>query len=62
MYQPNIYILKNGEQIQSIQVGKANIVLGQKNNRLTICDRAPNTKSKKARVICKCECRTIYSN
>ena len=46
------YILKNGDQIESIDIGKANIIIGQKNNRLTICDRAPNTKSKKARVIC----------
>lgn len=50
------YILKNGEQIVAIEVGKANIQIGQKNNRLTICDRAPNTKSKKTRVICQCEC------
>ena len=50
------YILKNGDQIESIDIGKANIIIGQKNNRLTICDRAPNTKSKKARVICLCDC------
>ena len=50
------YILKNGQQIESIDIGKANIKIGQRNNRLTICDRAPNTKSKKARVICLCDC------
>lgn len=50
------YILKDGSQVIAIQVGKAKIEIGQKNNRLIICDRAPNTKSKKARVICKCDC------
>ena len=51
------YILKDGTKIQSIDIGKAkSIIIGDKNNRLTICDRAPNTKSKKARVICKCDC------
>lgn len=52
----NFYTLKDGTVIQAIPIGKANIVIGEKNNRLTICDRAPNTKSKKARVICRCEC------
>lgn len=37
-------------------MGTANIIIGDKKNRLTICDRAPNTTSKKARVICKCDC------
>ena len=61
MYQEKQYILKDGTKINNIEIGRANIIIGQKNNRLTICDRAPNTKSKKARVICKCDCRTIYS-
>lgn len=53
----NIYTLKDGSQIESINIGRAKtIILGEKRNRLTICDRAPNTKSKKARVICKCDC------
>ena len=50
------YILKNGIIVKSIPIGKANIHIGDKNNRLTICDRGPNNKSKKARVICKCDC------
>lgn len=50
------YILKNGDMITAIPIGKANIIIGDKNNQLTICDRAPNTKSKKARVICQCNC------
>lgn len=51
------YILKDGTIINSIPIGKAKtIVLGEKNNRLTVCDRAPNTKSKKARVVCLCDC------
>ena len=51
-----LYTLKNGDIIEAIDIGKANIIIGDKNNRLTICDRAPNTKSKKARVICQCDC------
>ena len=50
------YILKDKTEIEAIEIGRANIVIGMKNNRLTICDRGPNTKSKKARVICKCDC------
>ena len=51
------YILKNGTNITAIDIGKAkSIIIGEKRNRLTICDRAPNTKSKKARVICLCDC------
>ena len=50
------YILKNGIEVEAIDIGKANIKIGEKNNRLIICDRAPNTKSKKARVICLCDC------
>lgn len=50
------YILKNGIIVKSIPIGKANIHIGDKNNRLTICDRGPNNKSKKARVICRCDC------
>lgn len=53
----NIYTLKDGTQISSIDIGKAkSIIIGEKKNRLTVCDRAPNTKSKKARVICLCDC------
>lgn len=52
-----IYTLKDGTQVESIDIGKAkSIIIGEKKNRLTVCDRAPNTKSKKARVICLCEC------
>ena len=50
------YILKDGTFIVAINKGKANINIGEKKNRLIICDRAPNTKSKKVRVICKCDC------
>ena len=50
------YILKNKEKIKGIGVGKAKISIGNKNNKLTVCDRAPNTKSKKTRVICLCDC------
>lgn len=50
------YILKDKTEIEAIEIGKANIIIGMKNNRLTICDRGPNTKSKKARVICLCDC------
>lgn len=52
----NKYILKNNLEIEAIPIGKANIHIGDKNNRLTICDRGPNNKSKKTRVICQCEC------
>ncbi len=51
------YILKDGANITAIDIGKAkSIIIGEKKNRLIICDRAPNTKSKKARVICLCDC------
>ena len=50
------YILKDGTFIIAIDKGKANINIGEKKNRLVIYDRAPNTKSKKVRVICKCDC------
>ena len=51
------YILKDGTEIEAIEVGLARTLkIGEKNNRLTVCDRAPNTKSKKARVICLCDC------
>lgn len=30
------YILKNGIEVKSIPIGKANIHIGEKNNRLTI--------------------------
>ena len=43
------YILKNGIVVKSIPIGKANIHIGDKNNRLIIYDRGPNNKSKKAR-------------
>ena len=41
------YILKNKEKIKAIGVGKAKISIGNKNNKLTVCDREQNTKSKK---------------
>lgn len=50
------YTLKNGEQVTAIEIGKAKIITGEKFNKLTILDRAPNTKSKKTRVICLCDC------
>ena len=50
------YILKDKTEVEAIDIGKARILIGNKNNRLTICDRGPNTKSKKARVICLCDC------
>ena len=50
------YTLKNGEQVTAIEIGKAKIIAGEKFNKLTILDRAPNTKSKKTRVICLCDC------
>lgn len=50
------YTLKDNTIITAIEKGKAQIIIGEKNNRLTLCDRAPNTKSKKTRVICKCDC------
>lgn len=52
----NKYILKNGQQVESIPIGKAKITIGLKNNRLTVCDRGPNPTSKKTQVICKCDC------
>ena len=50
------YILKNNETIESIPIGRTKIKIGEKINKLTICDRAPNGKGAKTRVICKCEC------
>lgn len=52
----DIYTLKDNTVIQAIEIGRANINIGDRQGRLVICDRAPNTKSKKARVICKCDC------
>ena len=55
-FQQKEYRLKDGTIINSVEIGLANISIGQaqKNGYLVICDRASNTKSKKARVICKC--------
>ena len=52
----NRYILKTGEIIEAIPIGRAKICIGEQNNRLTVCDRAPNTISKKPRVVCLCNC------
>lgn len=50
------YTLKSGVEIESIPIGNIKIKIGQTANRLTICDRAPNGKGKKTRVICQCKC------
>ena len=50
------YILKNGIEIESIPVGRAKIILNEKINNLTVCDRGPNGKGNKTRIICKCDC------
>lgn len=55
----NTYILKDKTEVEAIPIGKAKITIGDiaPDGRLTICDRAPNLpNSRKARVICKCEC------
>lgn len=50
------YTLKDGTVIESIPIGKIKVKIGEKQNRLTVCDRAPNGKGKKTRIICQCEC------
>lgn len=55
----NLYTLKDGTTVESIEIGKAKIKIGDisPDGMLTICDRAPNREgSRKARVICKCHC------
>ena len=57
------YTIKDGSVIESIPVGKAKITIGEKRNRLTLCDRGPTPASKKTKIICKCECGNyIYIN
>ena len=41
------YKLKNNKTVESIPIGKAKIKIGAKMHRLTVCDRGPNTLSKK---------------
>lgn len=50
------YLLKNQIEIESIPIGKAKIQIGEIKNRLKVCDRAPDGKGKKTRIICQCEC------
>lgn len=57
------YTLKDDSEIESIPIGKAKMTIGEKRNRLTLCDRGPTPPSKKTKVICKCECgKYIYIN
>lgn len=50
------YILKDKSKVESIPIGRAKIKIGETINRLTACDRGPNGKGQKSRVICKCGC------
>lgn len=50
------YILKDKSEVESIPIGRAKIKIGETINRLTVCDRGPNGKGQKSRVICKCDC------
>ena len=50
------YILKNGTEVESVPVGKTKIQIGEKRNRLTVCDRGTNGNGQKTRVICQCDC------
>lgn len=50
------YILKDNSIVESIPMGRIKAKIGDRKNRLTICDRGPNPKSKKTQVICKCDC------
>lgn len=56
----NKYILKNGEEIEAIPIGKSSVKIGEEspNGILTVCDRGPNTQStsRGAMVICRCKC------
>ena len=55
----NKYTLKDGTIIESVDIGRAKIKLGDisPDGMMTICDRAPNLPGqRKARVICKCRC------
>lgn len=60
------YILSNGEKIESIPIGKSPMKKGETFNYLTVLDRGPNTSSRKAMAICKCQCGNVvlvaYSN
>ena len=57
------YIIKDGSVIESIPVGRAKMTIGEKRNRLTLCDRGPTPASKKTKIICKCDCGNyIYIN
>ena len=46
------YIIKDGSVIESIPVGRAKMTIGEKRNRLTLCDRGPTPASKKTKIIC----------
>ena len=50
------YILKNGEEVTAIELGRLSVKPGDKqpHGRLTVCDRAPS--SGVVKIICKCEC------
>lgn len=53
------YILKNGDIIESIPIGRSSIKIGERPNGkiLTVVDRGPNKEnSRQARAICKCDC------
>lgn len=55
----NTYILKNGEEVTAIPIGKTNIVIGEvsPDGMLIVCDRGPTTGNNRgACVICKCIC------
>ena len=41
------YIIKDGSVIESIPIGRAKMTIGEKRNRLTLCDRGPTPASKK---------------
>ena len=52
-----IYILKNGQSIESIPIGRSSVVIGQisKSGFLTVKDRA-SSEGRAAQVICQCVC------
>ena len=52
------YILKNGEEIESIPIGRSSVNIGEKSpdGMLTVVARAPNANGRAAKVICQCQC------
>lgn len=53
------YILKDGEKVQAIPVGRSSVKIGEisPEGMLVVCDRGPNnTKNRGAMVICQCKC------